>query len=372
MTLSIVKNGKDTDGTQKLYYNENVYRVSKNSGAFKEIQQTGVECIGDVGNDEILDVLTLALNSLKAMGPGALLEISHVGILEEIMDFMSIPATLRSQMLTCIGEKNAHELLRLGANEAFCRLVTSSGDSEAIAKLLAPFYPNGFSENVNTLLCTCRGLKDTGFIRIDFSILNDLNYYNGIVFHGFVSGTAHSVLSGGQYDRLMKKLGRRSGAIGFAVYLDLLGENDAPDDIRERPEDWLNIALPKGRLGEKVYGLLETAGFPCPSIREENRKLIFENTELKIRYFWSSPLMLLFMWSEVQQILAYAARISCLNIPPTSMSCWIWGLANVGWQSQQKRILPTTHHALCVSPPNSPASHKTITIPWDGILILYT
>ena len=51
----------------------------------------------------------------------------------------------------------------------------------------------------------------------------------------------------------------------------------------------LNIALPKGRLGEKVYGMFEIAGFECPSIKENNRKLIFENQELGVRYFWVKP-----------------------------------------------------------------------------------
>lgn len=51
----------------------------------------------------------------------------------------------------------------------------------------------------------------------------------------------------------------------------------------------LNIALPKGRLGEKVYALFEAAGFECPSIKENNRKLIFENPEKGVRYFWVKP-----------------------------------------------------------------------------------
>ena len=51
----------------------------------------------------------------------------------------------------------------------------------------------------------------------------------------------------------------------------------------------LNVALPKGRLGEKVYDLFEKAGFECPSIRENNRKLIFENPEKAVRYFWVKP-----------------------------------------------------------------------------------
>ncbi|MBR2937158.1 MAG: ATP phosphoribosyltransferase [Oscillospiraceae bacterium] len=51
----------------------------------------------------------------------------------------------------------------------------------------------------------------------------------------------------------------------------------------------LNIALPKGRLGEKVYAMFEAAGFECPSIKENNRKLIFENAEKQVRYFWVKP-----------------------------------------------------------------------------------
>ena len=51
----------------------------------------------------------------------------------------------------------------------------------------------------------------------------------------------------------------------------------------------LNIALPKGRLGEKAYAMFEKAGFECPSIKENNRKLIFENEECAVRYFWAKP-----------------------------------------------------------------------------------
>lgn len=54
-------------------------------------------------------------------------------------------------------------------------------------------------------------------------------------------------------------------------------------------KEMLNVALPKGRLGEKVYGMFEKAGFPCPSILENNRKLIFENEDAAVRYFWVKP-----------------------------------------------------------------------------------
>ena len=54
-------------------------------------------------------------------------------------------------------------------------------------------------------------------------------------------------------------------------------------------KEMLNIALPKGRLGEKVYAMFKAAGFPCPAIEEQNRKLIFENEEVGVRYFWVKP-----------------------------------------------------------------------------------
>ena len=54
-------------------------------------------------------------------------------------------------------------------------------------------------------------------------------------------------------------------------------------------KNMLNVALPKGRLGEKVYDMFERAGFECPSIREEGRKLIFENEQTGVRFFWAKP-----------------------------------------------------------------------------------
>jgi len=54
-------------------------------------------------------------------------------------------------------------------------------------------------------------------------------------------------------------------------------------------DKFVNVALPKGRLGEKVYDMFEKAGYECPSIREPNRKLIFENPEAGVRYFWVKP-----------------------------------------------------------------------------------
>ncbi|MBQ8004143.1 MAG: ATP phosphoribosyltransferase regulatory subunit, partial [Oscillospiraceae bacterium] len=74
----------------------------------------------------------------------------------------------------------------------------------------------------------------SGNLKIDFSVVDDIKYYNGIVFKGYVHGVPQSILSGGRYDNLMRRMGKRAGAIGFAVYLDALeslSENKAKYDV---------------------------------------------------------------------------------------------------------------------------------------------
>ena len=54
-------------------------------------------------------------------------------------------------------------------------------------------------------------------------------------------------------------------------------------------KEWINVALPKGRLGEKAYAMLKNSGYPCPAIEDPGRKLIFENPAKMVRYFWVKP-----------------------------------------------------------------------------------
>ena len=78
-------------------------------------------------------------------------------------------------------------------------------------------------ESVASLL---RGLDFADRLRLDFSVVNNMSYYDGIVFSGFLSGICEAVLSGGQYGRLLSSMGKQGDAVGFAIYLDLLSELD--------------------------------------------------------------------------------------------------------------------------------------------------
>ena len=118
-------------------------------------------------------------------------------------------------------------------------------------------------------------------LRLDFSVVNDMNYYDGIVFQGYADDIPAAILAGGRYDSLMRKFGRQKNAVGFAVDMLERAEEDATG--------FVNIALPKGRLGETVYGMFEKASYGCPGILDDSRKLVFENAGVGIRYFWVKP-----------------------------------------------------------------------------------
>lgn len=229
VTLSIVKNSKDIPGTvQKLYYNENVYRVAKGGHSFQEILQVGLECLGDIDEYCICEVLMLAAQSLQSISQNCVLDISHLGFLSDVMDNMGIPAGSKAAVLNYIGEKNRHELAglcgELGVNENNTRQLMELAAMRGTPEKILPRLKAQFScASLDQMERICGALADCKVpMCIDFSVVDDIHYYNGIMFKGFVEGIADSVISGGQYDRLMQKLKRRSGAIGFAVYMDQL------------------------------------------------------------------------------------------------------------------------------------------------------
>ncbi len=305
VTFSIIKNLDDTvKGVQKVYYNENVYRVTKKAGGFSEIMQTGVECMGEVGDTEVCEVINLAARSLYAISENYVLDISHMGILSGLFNAMDLTESAKAQLLEAVSEKNTGVILSLlkgfNVGEALTNklldLLNAYGTpGEVLPKISSAVVNSEMQNAYNELSAVCEKLVNAGYeknINIDCSVVNDMSYYNGIVFKGFIQGVPVSVLSGGRYDRLMERVNKKAGAIGFAVYLDEVDrilDSKNEESTENAQDDYLNIALPKGRLGEKVYAMFEKSGFECPQIHEKNRRLIFENAEKKIRYFWVKP-----------------------------------------------------------------------------------
>lgn len=109
----------------------------------------------------------------------------------------------------------------------------------------------------------------------------------------------------------------------------------------------INVALPKGRLGEKVYDLFERAGFPCPSIKEPNRKLVFENAEVGVRYFWVKPSDVAIYVERGAADIGVAGKDILLEYTPDVYElldlqmgkCWMAVAAKAGFQDDRNRTL---------------------------------
>lgn len=234
VTLSIIKNGKDEDGKQKVFYHENVYRISGESKQFKELGQIGLECIGKNSAYDIYETAFLAAASLNEISQNFVLDISHLGILSGVLEEIGKGETFKAEAATYLAQKNLHDLnalcKRCGVEEKqaekLMAIVSAYGEPKAVLKTLAPYCQEGETakafEELSTLCSLLDGCAFKDKIRLDFSVVNDMKYYNGVVFKGFVDGVSESVLSGGQYDGLTLRMGRKAGAIGFAVYLDLI------------------------------------------------------------------------------------------------------------------------------------------------------
>ncbi len=235
VTLSIIKNSKDEQGcVQKLYYDENVYRTSKDSHSFKEIAQTGLECIGDIDLYHISEVLLLAMRSLETIDGNYVLDISHAGLVESVLRLCSFSSDTAQKVTSAVQSKNSDEieyLFRKGELTAYekalievflCNYSDSRTLSEKLYNLTDDSEVRSNAEQFSRIFSMAKKLSEGGRLNIDFSLTDTAGYYSGVVFKGYIKGIPTVVLSGGQYDRLMEKMGKKQKAIGFAVYLDTL------------------------------------------------------------------------------------------------------------------------------------------------------
>ncbi|MBQ2739553.1 MAG: ATP phosphoribosyltransferase [Oscillibacter sp.] len=300
VTLSVAKNAQVAAGEcGRFYYSENVYRPSLESHTFKEISQMGLECIGAVDDAVTAQTVRLAVESLELLERPFVLEVSHMGFLTGLLDAVGAPEAVRGKLIACIRDKNRHELQKTAAaaglspqgTDALCRVSTLSGPWQEVLAAAEPLALNApMGEAIAQLRTLFAALTEEGKVervQIDLSLAGDMEYYNGLVLRGFLAGIPRAVLKGGRYDPLAAQFRSGAKAVGFALYLDELNREDRGGAAGEKV--MLNVALPKGRLGDKVYKLLESVGYGCPENYNDTRKLVVENKEAGIRYFLVKP-----------------------------------------------------------------------------------
>jgi ATP phosphoribosyltransferase regulatory subunit len=228
VTMSVVKNVKPEEHAKKVYYVENVFRMERDTHEYREVKQIGLEYIGDEGFYPEAETMMLAAKTLETISNDFVICISHMDVISGLLEEFRADESEKKIILDAIRKRTAHGLTeKTGLSEenaAVLKTITClPGDASlAIDKLHGLNMGEKAAQSVSELERIVGVLSDAGFgdkVRIDFSIINDTDYYSGTAFQGYINGVPRAVLSGGRYDNLMHRLGKDKRAIGFAVYL---------------------------------------------------------------------------------------------------------------------------------------------------------
>lgn len=273
----------ESDFPVRLYYNQSVFVRSKDlNGRTNEIAQAGIEFIGDGSMDADIEVITMAVESLKRCNLNSFkIEIGNAAFFNAILNRMDITDEVKADICNLIEGKNYAALGDLlnkfgDSREAnvIKRLPRLFGDIEVIDEAKALYSDKSaldaldYLKTVYEKLCSA-GLKK--YIMLDLGLVNRSNYYTGVIFHGYAEGSGLTVLSGGRYDNLLGEFGVSAPAIGFGVEVSAVCEAMREVINVERP---LRIALTKGRLEKSSVRLFQTMGLDTKELENKGRRLI--------------------------------------------------------------------------------------------------
>ena len=160
VTLSIIKNAGKSRDVQRVYYNENVYRVDPQTRAFREIMQTGLECIGDLSATDVAEVVLLAAKSLQTLGENFVLDISHMGLVAGLLRKSGLSHEGQKKALQYLHQKNSHELSRLCAEEGcqaegLLTLCTCAGAPFVVFETLQRYLDGQLCQSLQQLQSIC-------------------------------------------------------------------------------------------------------------------------------------------------------------------------------------------------------------------------
>ena len=234
ITLSVAKKVSKDQSLKysKIYYQENTYNLTKYVG-YEEDEQLGIELIGKESTFLDFEIINLAVKSLDIINKKSMIVLSHAGFISSIFENFDLEYEIKEQILDCINRKNSHDIQKiLKSNEHISENVKKliykipelSGNLENIEKELLKYEINGNTKKILSELKQLNSLLMKFYKKLkiifDFSVVKNLNYYNGIILQGYIEGFPNVILTGGRYDKLFEKFGIDTGAVGFAILTD--------------------------------------------------------------------------------------------------------------------------------------------------------
>ena len=274
-------------------------------GQARQFTQLGVELIGGEGTSSEAEVVLLLADALARLGvPDWFITCGSVAPLLALLSVCGQGERFSDEVFALVHKSDfvgldelvhATEGLEPAHARALTELVRLCGDETVVGRLEELLQDAGVPDveevtaNLRTLCANCSALVRQKRLRFDFSILNNFDYYTGLVFKAYAEGMADSLASGGHYDAVLANLGLPDvAACGFAMSLERLqqvlgeqGDHDVvmPQTLSERRP--LRIAVPKGALFKDTVRALKGAGLPVESLRDLGRKLIVSEGDVE-------------------------------------------------------------------------------------------
>ena len=221
---------KNAEFPLRLYYNQAVYKRNiKLNRKMDEIMQFGGELIGKNGLETDIEMIKLAADSLKKFGSDFLIEIGHIDFFKSIIREIADDIKLCENMRQLVHNKNYPAIdnfsdkLSADALNKLKVLPQLFGKEEILKNAGEIFTDKACIAALEYLNKLCTKLKELDLfdnISIDLGIVNDYDYYTGIVFKGYIKQSGDAVLSGGRYDTLYNDFDLKLPAIGFALNVD--------------------------------------------------------------------------------------------------------------------------------------------------------
>lgn len=223
----------------RLCYDQVVYRTSRSlDGISHEMRQSGVEIIGAGGVKSDLEILKMACDVFPAIDPGLgwRLEIGHSGIYRALVNAMGCNEDEADAIYTAADERNYSALNDIAARytgrraaEVLRRLPRLFGGEEVFDEARSLLQGLGSEvdaalDHLQWLFSQFEKLDMADKIMIDLGMVNQADYYSGIIFRAYTDGVGTAVLSGGRYDHLLEDFGMHAQACGFGVRVDQLAQ----------------------------------------------------------------------------------------------------------------------------------------------------
>ena len=234
ITLSVAKKVSKDQSLKysKIYYQENTYNLKKYVG-YEEDEQLGIELIGKGSTFLDFEIINLAVKSLDIINKKSMIVLSHAGFISSAFENFDLEYEIKEQILDCINRKNSHDIQKIlkrnehiseNVKKLIYKIPELSGNLENIEKELLKYEINDNTKKILSELKQLNSLLMKFYkkskIVFDFSVVKNLNYYNGIILQGYIEGFPNVILTGGRYDKLFEKFGVDTGAVGFAILTD--------------------------------------------------------------------------------------------------------------------------------------------------------